>query len=346
MKKSVIFALCSIVPFTTGCDYFKNKKEAQNGETTVQSSDWNCSSDNQLQQIKASLKQNYLRLLDRNIRENDYYTADEDILQKIKQGIRFEIKNIRTLNDDPNKDSQLNCESELNILMPKGLQKRAENAYLEYQKNCDEGCDGYRTLQDYLSDDYEGRQSLKLNNDQLSGKFYYNITKTDQEGIIAAPSDSEQLLDGLVFLTLKAVHYAAYIKENQDIEQSTADYEQESRAQTELAKKAMDIRQKELEADKMKASNKLSLVWNNLSEEDRVSVDSDQKQWAEKRDVDCQVIAQKNVYDLNDEQKETYQKHANYWNEAMRKQNQSMQYNKCFTQRTTERTVYLQNLFN
>ena len=98
MKKSVIFALCSIVPFTTGCDYFKNKKEAQNDETTVQSSDWNCSSDNQLQQIKASLKQNYLRLLDRNIRENDYYTADEDILQKIKQGIRFEIKNIRTLN--------------------------------------------------------------------------------------------------------------------------------------------------------------------------------------------------------------------------------------------------------
>ena len=147
-------------------------------------------------------------------------------------------------------------------------------------------------------------------------------------------------------MTIKAVQYAAYIEENHEIAKSQVENEQQSSAQTQLAQKAMDIRKKELDEDKTKAVEKMALVWNNLIEEQRTSLENDQKQWVEKRDVDCQVISQKSVYNLSDEQKETYQKHSNYWNEEMGKQNQTMQYTKCFTQRTTERTVYLQNLFN
>ncbi|TXJ06064.1 MAG: DUF1311 domain-containing protein [Acinetobacter sp.] len=343
MKKTLLFPVFALLTLgTTGCDYFKNNKDDPVKVETVDT-DWSCGSENQLQQLKASLKQHYLQMLDRDLRAGDYYNVNQDILQKIQNGIRFEIKNIRTVNDAPNKASQLTCESQLIVHLPKGLQKRAENAYLEYQKNCDEGCDGgYPTLHDYLGDEYEGRQALQLNHDQLAGKFNYYITKTDKEGILAH-SDEKDVLTGLVFVTIKAVQYAAYIQENHQIEKDALTNEQQSNAQTQLAQKAMDIRQKELDADKTKAVEKLALVWNNLSEEQRSSSQTDQKQWVEKRDVDCQVISQKSVYDLSDEQKETYQKHSNYWTEAMRNQNQTMQYTKCFTQRTTERTIYLQN---
>ena len=72
----------------------------------------------------------------------------------------------------------------------------------------------------------------------------------------------------------------------------------------------------------------------------------DQSEWFEKRDVDCKVISQKSVGQLSDSEKETYQKQSNYWDDALSTQNQEMQYTYCFNQRTAERIIYLNNVFN
>ncbi|MFW1920016.1 DUF1311 domain-containing protein, partial [Acinetobacter baumannii] len=108
------------------------------------------------------------------------YQVDADILNKINQGLKFEIKNIRTLplEDESQKNTQLSCESQLVITLPKGLQKRAEKAYIEELRHSDKESD---TLNDYFSDN---ESSLTLENDQLKGGFFYNITKTDKEGLV------------------------------------------------------------------------------------------------------------------------------------------------------------------
>ena len=58
------------------------------------------------------------------------------------------------------------------------------------------------------------------------------------------------------------------------------------------------------------------------------------------------MLSQKSVYDIAEKDMETYQKQARYWNDAMRQQNQDMQYTQCFIKRTVERVVYLNNVFN
>ena len=52
----------------------------------------------------------------------------------------------------------------------------------------------------------------------------------------------------------------------------------------------------------------------------------------------------KPVDEIPEKDLETYQKQSAYWTADMRKQNQEMQYTQCFTQKTIERTVYLNNL--
>lgn len=46
---------------------------------------------------------------------------------------------------------------------------------------------------------------------------------------------------------------------------------------------------------------------------------------------------------MTDSEKETYQKQSQYWDDALRAQDQQLQYTKCFNQKTNERIVYLNN---
>ena len=62
--------------------------------------------------------------------------------------------------------------------------------------------------------------------------------------------------------------------------------------------------------------------------------------------TDPKVISQKRVYNLSETEQETYQKHHQYWDDKMTAQNAEMQFDKCFIQRTHERIVYLNNVFN
>ena len=88
------------------------------------------------------------------------------------------------------------------------------------------------------------------------------------------------------------------------------------------------------------------MTWDNFSPEQKTQLQQDQADWFEKRDVDCKVLSQKRVYDIAENERETYQKHYSYWDDALTEQNQEMQYTRCFNQRTTERVVYLNNVFN
>ena len=326
----------------SGCDYFKNKKEAEVKSDTPVLEDWSCTANANIQQLQDHLKSEYLKELNKQLRQSDY-EADQQLMDLIVKNLQFKIKNITTVTEDPNKAKTLECASQLQVVFPKGLQKRAENAFAE--RPCDECEEGYSnyTLNDSLED---GESGLSMENDQLKGNFTYSITKTDQDGLSLSVPSQNDVIDGVVTVTRHAVLYAAYSKQNKQDEES---YQQSIESQTEqmgLAQKAMDIRKKELDQDNAAVVDRLSQTWDRFSDEQKAQLQQDQSDWFEKRDVDCKVLAQKTVYSLNDSEKETYQKHSQYWDDAMQNQNQNMQFTKCFNQKTNERIVYLNNVFN
>ena len=345
MNKILLISVIATAFSISGCDKFKPKKEeaAQTANT-----EWSCTNDNHIKGLQAFLKSEYLKKIDRSLRDSDYYTADEALLKTINENLKFDIKNIRTITQDTTKTSQLECEGELVVNFPKGLQKRAENAFLEQHNDCEEGCGdesgtAYRTLNDYL----ENREvPLTISSDLVKGNFKFDVLKTDKEGITVNAQHQNEVLDAVVLVTVKAVQYEAYVKENEEIRARENLSSEKEAAQTELALKAMNIRKKEIDVDKVKVVERLNQTWDRFNDEQKAQLKQDQADWFEKRDVDCKVISQKRIYDISESERETYQKQYQYWDDAMQAQNTEMQYDKCLTQRTNERIVYLNNVFN
>ena len=345
MNKILLISVIATAFSISGCDKFKPKKEeaAQTANT-----EWSCTNDNHIKGLQAFLKSEYLKKIDRSLRDSDYYKADEALLKTINENLKFDIKNIRTITQDTTKTSQLECEGELVVNFPKGLQKRAENAFLEQHNDCEEGCGdeggtAYRTLNDYL----ENREvPLTISSDLVKGNFKFDVLKTDKEGITVNAQHQNEVLDAVALVTVKAVQYEAYVKENEEIRARENLSSEKEAAQTELALKAMNIRKKEIDSDKLKVVERLNQTWDRFNDEQKAQLKQDQADWFEKRDVDCKVISQKRIYDISESERETYQKQYQYWDDAMQAQNTEMQYDKCFTQRTNERIVYLNNVFN
>lgn len=340
MKKLMISTVLSSSFLFVGCDFFKKENVTKENEAEAKLlQDWSCTAPTNLEQIQSHLRAEYLKELDKRLRHSNY-TADLALLEKIKKGIKFEIKGVTTLTSEDEKNSkELKCTSQLIIHLPKGLQQRAENAFLE--RPCEE-CGDYEnnyTLHDALeSDDYT------FNNDQLLSNLRYMITKTDQDGLHLSVSNQISVIEGVVSVSQYAAEYEDYVKENKQDDERQKQYTKENIEQMALAQKAMDIRNKELEKEKALSVERLNQAWDALSDEQRDEMKQTQADWFEKRDVDCKVIAQKSVYSLSDHEKETYQKQFNYWNEQMQQQNERMQYIKCFNEETKNRISYLEEL--
>lgn len=342
MKKIVITSLMLSAALISGCDNFKNKKDTEAKTEAPALEDWSCTAQANIDQLQDHLKNEYLKELNKEIRQSDY-EADQQLMDLIVKNLKFNIQNVTTLTEDPNKAKTLECSSQLLVVFPKGLQKRAENAFAE--RPCDEGCEerGNYTLNDSLED---GESGLSMDNDQLKGNFSYSITKTDKDGLSLSVPSQNDVIDSVVTVTRHAVLYAAYSAQNKRDEESYQQGMESQSQQMSLAQKAMDIRKKELDQDNGKVVDRLNQTWDRFSDEQKAQLQQDQADWFEKRDIDCKVLAQKSVYSLNESEKETYQKHSQYWDEAMNTQNQELQYTKCFNQKTTERIVYLNNVFN
>lgn len=343
-KLLISVVMCSTLIFV-GCDLFKNKADAEkNVADKPLLEDWSCTAEANLTQIQNHLKDEYLKELDRSLRRSNY-PADQEILEKIKKGIKFELKGVTTLTQDVKTAKELECSSQLIVHLPKGLQQRAENSFLEHPcDECESQYDHERsfTLHDFLE---EGEFGLSLKNNQLHSKFNYGITKTDKEGLSLSVPNQISVIDGVVVVSKYASEYEAYVKENKELHKNSKQYEEERTAQIALAQKSMDIRKKELESEKGSIVERLNQTWDRLSDEQKEKLKQNQAEWFEKRDVDCKVLAQKSVHALSDNEEETYQKHNQYWSEDMFAQNTEMQYTKCFNQKTTERIVYLNNFF-
>ena len=343
MKKFLMIGLVlSCIPLVA-CDQFKTKKEDPNQSVA---SEWSCTSEDNLKDLQLYLKQEYLKQIDKSLRQSDYYQADQALLKKINDNLKFSIKEIRTLTKDPKESNALECEGQIVVNFPKGLLKRAENAYLEqpHEGECHE-CDGgsNRTLIDYLED---REVPLTIQDDLVKAKFYFDVIKTDKEGYALTVQQQSAVIQAVVFITQNAVQYESYVKENKQLQKYSEQSEEHQAAQYDLAKKAMDIRNKELDSDKLKVVERLNLTWDNFSDEQRAQLKQDQAEWFEKRDIDCKVISQKSIHNLSDAERETYQNQYNYWDDALTNQNTAMQYTKCFIQKTNERIVYLNNVFN
>ncbi|WP_151980175.1 DUF1311 domain-containing protein [Acinetobacter guerrae] len=339
MKNFIILMTLLIGVLFSGCDYFRNNKTENKAQDVA---DFSCTNQDNLNKIQGYLKSEYIKVIEKKLRQSSgYYEADRNILEKINKGLRFEIKTIRTLTEDTQTEKQLNCESQLVVHFPKGLMQRAENAYQVYIENSEEH--GYSTVKDYLDNNESG---LKVTDDQLRGDLLYDITKTDKEGLSLSVLNQNEILEGVAFITEQAVFFESYVEKNKEYQSMIDHNDQKVAAQYNLAKQAMDIRKKELDAENQRQVERLNQTWDNFTEEQRDQLKQDQADWIEKRDVDCKVLAQKSVYEIPEKEKETYQKQSNYWDQALSDQNIDIQYTKCFNHRTMERIVYLNNTFN
>ena len=339
-NKAVITAMLAAVPLIAGCDYFKNKQQADSQSREL--ADWSCTAESNVQQIQDHLKSEYLKAIERKLRQDEEFEADQALLHQINNALKFELSRIVTRTDQVAQAKELECHAQLLVKFPKGLQQRASNAF--QQKPCEE-CDYEHeqyTLQDYLQD-YDS--DLTLNNDQLKGGFNYSVVKTDQEGLqLNVPSQSA-VISTVSSVVRFAVQFAAYQKYNQLMDQDSEKYQQQYSIQAELALKAMNLRKKDLDAEQAKVVERLNATWDRFNDEQKQQQQQDQTEWFERRDVDCKVLAQKSIQDTPENERETYQKHAQYWDEGMLETNLQMQYSKCFIQKTNERIVYLNNLF-
>lgn len=347
MKIALITSLACSAVLLSGCDFTKKKTDTAE---TQKLQDWSCSAPANVEQIQGHLKDVYLKDVEQRIRQSGY-EADQALLETIRKNIKFEISHISTKTENPEQAKTLECSSLIMAKLPKGLQKRAENAYMA--EPCEE-CDGEDaqasstyTLQDSIQNEWS---SLTLSDDKIKGAdFKYGLERSDNDEI-SLTVESSSITAFAAKVTELAVNFAAYEKVAQTNREAGQKYQEESSkeeaAQIALAQKAMDIRQKELDGEQNAAVERLNITWDKLTEEQKASQQQDQADWFEKRDVDCKVLAQKNVYSLSESEMETYQKQRNYWDEAMQKQNQALQYSKCFVQKTKERTVYLNNLFH
>ena len=191
MNRFFIFTTLTTTMLLVGCNKLKPTEKAEDTATAV--SEWSCTNQENLNHIQAALKKEYLKQIDRSLRQSDYQ-SDYDILDKINKGLKFEITNVRTLETESGEASKtkLNCESQLVISFPKGLQKRAENAYLEEQKyqgdgECEESCKPY-TLNDHFSDSEFNkiRQTLYDNKNLINKKISLIIKSKEIEKEISA----------------------------------------------------------------------------------------------------------------------------------------------------------------
>lgn len=337
MKKLLIPIMLMTTTFMlTACDFAKKKVP----EETTQS-EWSCSNDQHIKDLETGLKTEYLKLIDRDLRESSYYQADQALLKIINQNLKFEVKSIRTVSEDEDKNSKLKCEGQVVFTLPKGLFKRAENAFRDM--DCEE-CESDRNLE--LKDVLEENYHANIKQDELSGTFSYSLIKTDKEGVKLAAENNNDTMSALLYVVRNAVFYEAYVKENKSLKTESDKYDQQNQAQMQLAQKAMDLRKKELDLEKAKKVELLKQTWDGLDVERKAQLKLDQAQWFEKRDIDCKVLAQRDIEDKPMAQREVYQQHSGYWNDEMRNQNQSMQYDLCFIHKTNERYEYLNNLLN
>ena len=328
-NKALAVLLISSGMVLSGCDYFKNKKDKTEEVTTT----WSCTNAENIANLEKQLSGQYLKQVERDLRESKYYEADQQLLRTINQNLKFEVTEIRTITSDAKDATKLSCEAQLVVNLPKGLQQRATNAFAENNKDCEE-CEENQTLQDYIE---AGDASVRMLNNKLTGPLKYELTKTDKDGYRLHTDAQNEVVNGLSFMVVKAVQFASYAKENKSAKDAENEFDAEYDRQQALAQSAMNIRQKELSIEKASQVEFLNETWESLGEDMRQALRQEQKAWFEKRDVECKVLAQRDVYDMSDREKETYQKHADYWTAEMRKQNQAMQYDKCFIEKTIER---------
>jgi hypothetical protein len=346
INKNLMIGLMCSTAMLSGCDYFKNKKDkAASEEPKIQQvTDFSCTAPANVEQLQEYLKEEYLKDLDQRLRQSSF-EADQALLDKIRKNIKFEITHISTKTENPEQAKTLDCSSLVTAILPNGLQKRAENAFMDAPcEECEgEATDNTTTLQDYLGSSFA---SLTLKNDRLNGiDFIYHIDKSDKDEI-SMTMENHSVISQSAYLTELAVQYASYMKANEQNKENSKKYVEEDTAQRELAQKALDVRQKEIDGEQNASVEKLNAAWDRLTAEQKTSQQQDQSDWFEKRDVDCKVLSQKSVHQMDEKELETYQKKSDYWNDAMSAQNQAIQYSKCFIQKTKERTVYLNNLFN
>lgn len=343
LSYSVLTMLLAInASVLSGCDQIKQVLFPKHAAAAPTDPAFSCSHADNVAELQREFKQSYLQDMQRRL-TGTTYQIDQGLLQTIEKNVQFKLEKIRTLTSDPEHANSLECAAELVMILPKGLQQRSENAYAEQQKHCDE-CDMPPLLTVNLLEDSEEQSPAQLQDDQLRVSVNYGVEKTDREGLVITVTNPQKTVGSLGYMTMLAVQFAGLIAENKTLEQQQAQDQQVMDQQKALAQEAIDVRNKELSDEQSRRVEALNAAWDNLTEAKRAELQDDQQQWFKKRDVDCQIIGQRNISEIPEDEREIYQQKANYWDDAMTEQNQKMQYTKCFNQRTAERTRYLLSL--
>ena len=313
--------------------YYTTQKKAKTPKLadtpkTTEAKTFSCADTNNLNALKQSLT----TLIRNNAESNVKASKDAYDTKQLNEWLNstqvVSIKNVRTKTKD-SEENLLVCESTVAVKASQEMWDNAKMA-MDLPQICDsEGCESDSYI--YSLDERVGNSDLRLKKGVLEGSFEYRVSQTDEGDITLDLSKySSSAIDTVVEAISSAVRLDA-------IKEQAAKFEANQSEKQALSQHAIEIRVKELGETQTRLDSELNEVWQEIGETNRNARREEQKDWLEKRDVECQLEGSKSLYDLSDDEKEPYQIGYESWTDEMRQQDAKIRTMKCSNKRTAAR---------
>lgn len=303
---------------------------------TTEAQTLSCSDTNNLNALKQSVNSLIRSNVQSSVKASKDHYDSKQLEDWLKSTQAISIKSVRT-NTKESENNLLVCESTLSIKAPQAMWDNAQKA-MDLPQICEGECEEENYI--YSLDERISNSDLRFKNGILEGSFEYRISQTDQ-GDIAL--DLTKMTSSVIDTVVEAISSAVRLDA---IKEQAAKFEANQSEKQALSQHAIEIRVKELGETQARLDSELNQVWQEIGESNRNAHRDEQKEWLEKRDVECKLEGNKSLYDLSEDEKEPYQIGYESWTDEMRQQDAQIRTMKCSNKRTSARIKDLKVLIN
>lgn len=345
-KKFLIIFLV-IAGLVAGLYFFITKAKAKQQQVVTVSSMTSCSDPEVVQmlasQVSGDIKQKTVVNLQTYVL-NVGKSYDTARFENIFNSLDVKVANIRA-QDQTSSDGTLSCTASVKVTPSINVFTDASTSLHALGASTMQGCT------DECGDDINGNSSLE--SQALDGSLKYNGKSVSASGLdytLQKDADGKVILsytapDLLVSFMTSAIVDALNLsntlaktaKDKADADAQTA----ETNQKLALVQQAMDLRLKEVNATNEAANNQLNTLWQAAGTATTQSLLDEQRDWLKKRDVDCQIKAEQDWYQLKDDEKQSYNLEHESWSPLMISTDKEIRRVICVAKRTNDRIAPL-----
>lgn len=348
LYKKLLFAFFTIIGLgIVGCSflYFKNKAHQNEAPESIAVSHMTSCDEGEIVSVLSSRIQSDLRKktdLELQTQMIDAgHSYDTVRLDHIFNSLKVSVENIRA-QDQTSSDGTLACVVSVrvkpfaDVFVDANKSLRASGAS---SSDCTDGCEEVtdQTLERQAIDssfDYDS-QSVVANN------IRYTLQKDSDGQVVMTYTESEPLIQFMKNAIVAALDLPNVLANNAQMQLDQDAQNVETNQKLELVQQSMNLRLKEVNAENMKANDQLNTIWQRAGVTVTQSLLEQQRDWLKKRDVDCQILAERSWYDLKDEEKPNYDLEHGSWNQSMTTTDKEIRRVICITKRTSDRIAPL-----